>query len=101
MKHSDIRLSSLKTYADHDKAISDIESNYRNYNGGLTRWNSGYETILTEPARKKIAAINARMQRLFPVCESCAMSEHASVLPIGGEHYCLPCIEHACKTVYQ
>lgn len=67
MKHNQIYLKDLKTVGDCYDAVDSIESDYSNYQGGLTRWLSGYETILTAGAKAKIKAIRAKISK-FP-CE--------------------------------
>lgn len=69
MRASELSLSSLTTYEDHLKAISMIEEDYRNIVGNYDRWVSGYKTELNATAKKKIAAIEKRIDRLFPCSE--------------------------------
>ena len=66
MKHSAVKLSDLVTVDEHYDAISEIERDYQNIQGGFHAWNSGYETHLTAVAQKKIDAIEKRIDRLFP-----------------------------------
>jgi len=65
MKYSMITLSDLKTSRECDEAIEQIESNWRNYQGGLDRWLSGYDTVLLSGAKAKVAAIYKRSQKLY------------------------------------
>ena len=65
MKASEVRLRDLTGWDACDKAIEDIENDWRNYVGGLARWNSGWETHLTDTAQRKIEAI-ARKGDRFP-----------------------------------
>jgi len=65
MKYSMITLSDLKTSRECDEAIEQIEGNWRNYQGGLNRWLSGYDTVLLASAKAKVAAIYKRSQKLY------------------------------------
>jgi len=65
MRASEVRLRDLTDWEKCDKAIEDIETDWRNCVGGLARWNSGWETHLTEAAKRKIAAIERKSDR-FP-----------------------------------
>lgn len=92
MKYTDIRLSDLRTYEDHQDAISSIESNFKNYIGGIGRWNSGLETVLLNGAKKKIASIQAREDRLFPVCTSCCRHTCNKGAEVDGDYFCKGCL---------
>jgi hypothetical protein len=63
-----IKLSDLKTYGDCLEVIHDIESDYRNYEGGLKHWLSGKETVLKANAKAKIAAVEKKANK-FPCVE--------------------------------
>ena len=65
MKHTEAKLNDIKTREIGLNMLDRIERDYRNYYGGITRWNSGLETHLTDSAKKKIDMINARLDRLF------------------------------------
>lgn len=65
MHYSRIVISNLKTYDDCSKAIDDIENDYRNIQGGMSSWNSGYESHLLEGAKKKLAAVNRKQEKCF------------------------------------
>jgi len=65
MRASQIRVSALGTYNQCYEAIKDIENDFRNTVGGHKAWVSGYQTYLTATAKKKIAQIDARIERLF------------------------------------
>lgn len=67
MKHTEIKLSNLKDVSACYEAVESIEADYRNYQGGITAWNSGRETHLLAGAKAKIKAINAKASK-FP-CE--------------------------------
>lgn len=69
MKATKVKLSALTTFEEHLKAIESIEHDYENCVGGIRAWRSGYETYLTDAAKKKIAAIEKRIDRLFPIDE--------------------------------
>jgi|GEM_PF-4529449 len=66
MRHTDIRLTALKTYQDHANAIDLIESDSRNSNGD---WHNCGATELKRGAIAKIASINARIDILWPADE--------------------------------
>jgi hypothetical protein len=65
MKYSMVNLSDLKTSVECDEAIEQIENNWHNYQGGLDRWLSGYDTILLSGAKAKVAALRKRSDRLY------------------------------------
>ena len=65
MHFSAINVTSLKTYEDCDRAISKIESDHRNFLGGASAFNSGYQCYLKKGAEKKIEAIERRQQKLL------------------------------------
>lgn len=69
MKYTNVMLRDLVTFEDHEEAIEAIENDYHNVIGGIDAWISGRETFLLEGAKKKIEAIKARMDRLFPFDE--------------------------------
>ncbi len=71
MRAARVALKDLKTEADHWDTIDKIERDYHNTQGGWKAWNSGWETFLTATAEKKIMAIEARVNRLFPADEDC------------------------------
>lgn len=64
MKYNQVELKDLKTSAECDEMVEKIENDYRNYQGGLERWHSGYETKLLTSAKKKVEAIQKRASRL-------------------------------------
>jgi len=64
MRASDVRLSELVTAEECDGAVLSIESDMRNYEGGAARWNSGLECHLLTGARRKVAALKARAERI-------------------------------------
>lgn len=65
MKYNRVSIYDLKTCEDCDNAIESIERDYENCHGGFRMWNSGLEIDLLEGAKKKIAAINRRNDKLF------------------------------------
>ena len=69
MKASKIKTSKLRTYQEMTDAIESIENDYQNIVGGIKAWNSGYETKLTKTAENKIAAIEAKMDKIVAKAE--------------------------------
>lgn len=64
MKHTMISVRDLTTYDQCAAALDAIEGDYNNYQGGLSRWLSGYQTTLTAGAKKKVEAITRKMDKL-------------------------------------
>ena len=64
-----ISVRDLKTYDQCMTALDAIEGDYTNYEGGLSRWLSGYKTTLTAGAKKKVDAIMKKMDKLTDGCD--------------------------------
>lgn len=64
MKYSKIHLYTLKTWDDCQKAIEEIETDHRNYHGGIARWNSGFTTTMREKAKDKLQKIEDHADRI-------------------------------------
>ena len=69
MKYTNVRLSDLNSFDECEEAISEIQNDYLNVQGGIDAWCSGWDTELLEGAKKKIEAIRKRQYRLFPCDE--------------------------------
>lgn len=69
MKASDVKVSDLKDFNACIKAIELIEMDFVNTVGGQKAFFSGYGTEFTASAIKKIAAINAKIDKMFLGCE--------------------------------
>ena len=67
MRASEVRVRELKTVCECFDAIESIEEDYRNIEGGLKAWNSGYQTFMTQTAKKKLEAIERRINKLSPL----------------------------------
>ena len=65
MKFSRVVIADLKTMEECDQAVESIENDYKNIYGGISAWNSGYNTYLLEGAKKKIEAIQRKNDRLW------------------------------------
>lgn len=65
-KPTDILISSLESYIDCEEAIERIRMDYTNTVGGHKAFFSGWQTELTEKAKRKIAAIERRAVSLLP-----------------------------------
>lgn len=61
MKHSDINVRGIKTSWRCAEILDAMEADYRNYQGGLKQWLSGYPTIMTQVAQRKHNAVKKRM----------------------------------------
>ena len=71
MRHQEIKIKDLKTWTECDKAVDEIEMDYRNIKGGVNAFHSGYTTELLEGAKKKVSSIERRMESLMDDCEDC------------------------------
>lgn len=65
MRFSNVAVADLKTIEDCDTAVSRIENDYNNYQGGLRAWNSGYEVHPLAGAKKKLEAIQRKNDAIW------------------------------------
>jgi hypothetical protein len=63
---ADIKVNEIKTADECYELIDKIQRDYRNVVGGMKAWNSGRTTELTPAAKKKIAALEKRIDILSP-----------------------------------
>lgn len=66
MLAKEVSVTGMLTAQDCWEAIESIENDYRNYQGGITRWNSGYDCHLKAGAKKKVEALHRRSWKLSP-----------------------------------
>ena len=64
MRHQDAKLRSLVTYDQIQGAIDGIERDWQNVVGGYNAWRSGRQTYLLLAAEKKIAKLNAKLDKI-------------------------------------
>lgn len=64
-----MRANQLKTISECLKAIEQIEMTPSNVVGGSTAFFSGYTTVLTEKAKRKVEAINRQIEKLGRDCD--------------------------------
>jgi hypothetical protein len=65
MKYSNIAIIDLNSIGKCDVAIELIENDYRNIQGGIQAFTSGYTTHLLAGAQAKIDAVERKSDRLF------------------------------------
>lgn len=65
MRADKVVVATLSTWEELDAAEQAIRDDYLNVVGGMRAWNSGYNTELTPIAKRKIAAIRAKQEKLW------------------------------------
>jgi len=64
MKAARVKVGELKTCEQLSEMIDRIENDPDNVVGGVSAWNSGFQTYLTKTAKNKIQAIGRKLERL-------------------------------------